>query len=229
MILFKVQNVSFVSQQHTIVNNVSFEIEKGSINEFHGPSGGGKSTLLKLTAGILIPTQGSVLYNNKDIQTMTRSEDLHFRKECSFVFQDSALWANQTILQNIQLPLQIHFPKMSAGERSERINAVCAKVGYDKDLNVRPSDLSAGEQKKIALARALVSEPQTLFLDECTSSLDDGSAKVMTHLLHQYVSDGNTIVYISHNEKFRWEFPGLLFEVNNGQVQEKAIDIDDLR
>jgi ABC-type lipoprotein export system ATPase subunit len=185
--------------------------------------------LLKIIAGLLIPSEGEVYYKEKNLSSMNVIENRKFRKECAFVFQDSALWANQTIAQNLILPLQVHFPKMKQEERMGRIHEVCKEVGYIKDLYVRPVDLSAGEQKKIALARALVAEPQVLFLDECTSSLDDMSAQVVMRLLHQYVKDGNTIIYISHNEKFRWEFPGVLFEVDNGKVYERSIDIDDLR
>lgn len=229
MALFSVKDVSFSSLQAEIVHDVSMEIEKGSIVELHGPSGGGKSTLLKLIAGILLPNEGSVCYNGSDLSLMTRSEDLQFRKECSFVFQDSALWANQTIAQNIMLPLQVHYPKLSAGERSAALAEVCEHVGYTRDVNVRPADLSAGEQKKVAIARALITKPKVLFLDECTASLDDQSSNVVIRLLHQYASEGNTIIYITHSERFRWEFQGILYEVIAGNVKEKAIDIDDLR
>ena len=229
MALFTIEDICFASMEKNIIDHVSFEIAQGSITEIHGSSGGGKSTLLKIIAGLLLPSEGEVYYKGKSLSSMSVIEDRAFRKACAFVFQDSALWANQTIAQNIMLPLQVHFPKMKQEERMERIQEVCKKVDYTKDLNVRPADLSVGEQKKIALARALVAEPQVLFLDECTSSLDDMSAQVVMRLLHRYVKDGNTIIYISHNEKFRWEFPGALFEVENGKVFEKSIDIDDLR
>ena len=111
----------------------------------------------------------------------------------------------------------------------EKVKSVCGRVGYERDLNLRPADLSAGEQKKIALARALISEPKTLFLDECTASLDDKSVRVVSQILHEYISEGNTIMYISHSEQFRWEFSGVLFEVSGGTVHKKAIDLDDLR
>ena len=227
--LFTLEDVCFESRSVEVVNHASFEVEEGSVTEFHGPSGGGKSTLMKLVAGILVPSSGKVCYNSQDIQQMTRQQNLQFRKDCAFVFQDSALWANQTIAQNMQLPLQIHFPEMHTEERMEKVKAACGRVGYDRDLNFRPADLSAGEQKKIALARALISEPKTLFLDECTASLDDKSVRVVSQILHEYISEGNTIMYISHSEQFRWEFSGILFEVSGGTVQKKAIDLDDLR
>ena len=111
----------------------------------------------------------------------------------------------------------------------DMIRSVCASVKYDRDINSRPADLSAGEQKKIAFARALISGPKVLFLDECTANLDDQNAQVIIRLLHEYVDKGNTIIYISHNEKFRWEFPGYLYEIKGGRAEMQSIDIDDLR
>ena len=132
-------------------------------------------------------------------------------------------------MQNVLLPVQIHFPKIKKDEQVERVKKICEIVEYDKDMNLRPADLSAGEQKKIAFARALVCEPNVLFLDECTTSLDDYSANNFIKILHEFMSKGNTIIFISHSEKFRWEFSGTLYEVKNGNVELQSIDIDDLR
>ena len=96
------------------------------------------------------------------------------------MFQDSALWANQTIMQNIELPLLSHFPRMDKVQRVERIRDMCGVVGYDRNLFLRPVDLSMGEQKKIAFARALIIHPKILFLDECIESLDEkGGLQIM--------------------------------------------------
>ncbi len=229
MAVIEMKNVTFNANSIDIIKDANMEIREGTITEIYGSSGSGKSILLKLLAGIVIPTHGKVLYNGKDIESMSYHEDLKFRHNCAFVFQNSALWSNQTIGQNIMLPLQIHNPKMGLEERNERIQNVCKQVNYTKSLNVRPSDISDGEQKKIALARALVIEPKLLFLDECTLSLDDRSSETVINLLHDYVDRGNTIVYISHNEKFRWEFPGFMYEIRNGTPELQEIDIDDLR
>ncbi|MFA6938160.1 MAG: ATP-binding cassette domain-containing protein [Treponema sp.] len=229
MSLFEMKNVTFTSRKFEVVDHVSLMIAKGSVTEFHGPSGGGKSTLLKMLAGIIIPVEGNVFYKSKDINLMSRQEDLVFRKECAFVFQDSALWANQTIIQNILLPVQIHYPKITKEKQIEKVKKICDIVCYNKDMNLRPADLSAGEQKKIAFARALVCEPSVLFLDECTASLDDNASNNFIRILHEFMKEGNTIIYISHSEKFRWEFSGNLYEVKNGNVELQSIDIDDLR
>jgi phospholipid/cholesterol/gamma-HCH transport system ATP-binding protein len=229
MPLFKVDSVTFSSGSLTILKNVSLEVSEGAVVEFHGPSGCGKSIMLKIIAGILLPTRGSVYYKGKNLNALSRIDELQFRADCAFVFQDSALWANQTIAQNLMLPLEVHFPHMSIDERNSRIKTVCDRVSYNRDLNVRPAELSIGEQKKIAIARALVCEPRVLFLDECTASLDDKSASVVMKILHEFVDKGNTILYISHAEQFRWEFPGTLYELENGIIKQQDVEIDDLR
>lgn len=229
MSVIEMKNVSFAPSKSTIIKNANIEINEGTITEIYGPSGSGKSVIIKMLAGIIEPTSGNVLYNGKDLKSLTYHEELAFRHNCASVFQNSALWSNQTIGQNIMLPLQIHYPKMKLAERNEHIQEVCRRIDYTKSLNARPSDISDGEQKKIALARALIINPKLLLLDECTLSLDDRSSEIVIDLLHDYVNAGNTIVYISHNQKFRWEFPGYLYEIKNGTPKLQEIDIEDLR
>ena len=219
MALFKLENVEFSSSNKKLINGISLEIEKGTTTAFAGRSGCGQSTLLKIAAGILIPTKGDVYFEDKKIHDMSVKENLSFRKKTAFVFQDSALWANQSIIQNLSLPLQIHFPKMNSEERTFTIQSICAMVGYDRDLNLRPVDLSIGEQKKIAFARAMICGPEILFLDECTESLDKKSGRVIMELLHNFLSQGNTIIYVSHSTSFVTEFPGRVFHLEEGMLK----------
>ena len=130
--LFDVQNVSFSSNHLDIVKNVSLQIEKGTVTGILGKSGSGKTTLAKLVSGILVPTGGKVLFEGKDIQTMTKQRNLNFRRRCAFVFQNSALWANQNILQNLMLPLDLHYRKMTMEEKNMSVQSVCAMVNFTR-------------------------------------------------------------------------------------------------
>jgi len=221
--LFRLDNVSFSSRGVQIVENASLSVQKGTVTAFLGKSGSGKSTLLKLTAGLLQPTFGTVYYGEQNIHTLSRMETEIFRKKCAFMFQDSALWANQNIFQNLSLPLMIHFPEMNAEERFQRIQNVCAVVGFGKDLFLRPADLSTGEQKLAGFARALICEPEILFLDECTESLDRKSRETMCQILDSFLKKGNTIVYVSHESGFISRYPGTIYIVESGKVQIKEI------
>ena len=218
MSLFEMQNVSFSSRTTDIIRNVNLSFEEGSSAVFIGQSGCGKSTLLKLLAGILVPSEGRVLYNGKDIELMTDAENREFRKNCAFVFQDSALWANQNIFQNLCLPLEVHYPKMKKKELLLAVQEVCRMINYNKSLKLRPSDLSAGEQKMIAFARAIICKPKVLFVDELTSGLDEKNVDLVVSLLHNFADEGNSLFYISHGMAFISEFPAKMIHVENGRI-----------
>jgi ABC-type multidrug transport system ATPase subunit len=130
---------------------------------------------------------------------MNRQENLDFRCEGSMVFQDSALWANQNLYQILELPLRIHFPDMPQSERENRIQSVLRDVGYKRDLSIRPSQLSRGEQKLIAFARAMLCRPKLLFLDEWTESLDDSAAQRLIQLVQTQQNERHTVILVSHD------------------------------
>jgi len=199
--LIELKNTSFSAQDKAVVKDISLSFAEGETVALIGPSGGGKSTVLKLAAGLILPSEGEVLYREQDISLMNRTQTLAFRKEAAFVFQDSALWANQTLRQSLELPLMIHFPKMTQNQRTARLTEVTAEVGYKKTLDIRPAQLSMGEQKLIAYARALVCSPRLLFLDEWTESLDDSASRRLVNSVRRMQQNGHTIVFVSHNFK----------------------------
>jgi ABC-type multidrug transport system ATPase subunit len=197
--VIELRKVSFAAQNNTIVEDVSLKFIEGKATALAGPSGGGKSTVLKLAAGLLVPDRGEVLYRGQDIAAFNRPQNLTFRKETAVVFQDSALWANQNLYQILELPLHIHYPYMSEEEREQRIREVAAEVGYKRDLLVRPALLSMGEQKLIGFARAMICRPSLLFLDEWTESLDDDAAQRLIALARRFKSEEKTLIFISHD------------------------------
>jgi ABC-type lipoprotein export system ATPase subunit len=222
MPLFKIDKVTFNSKTEPVVKGISFEIEKGTTTALLGRSGSGKSTLLKLIDGILVPASGRIYFDGTDIAQMSVAQNKDFRRRCSFVFQDSALWANQDIMQNLMLPLQIHYPEMSVEDRKFTVQSICAMVSYNRSFLLRPADLSTGEQKRIAFARAMICGPEVLFLDECTESLDQKGTETIVNLLHNFTAQGNTIIYVSHNSAFIKEFPGTIHIIEEGRIKHTA-------
>jgi ABC-type multidrug transport system ATPase subunit len=144
--------------------------------------------------------------------------NLAFRREGAVVFQDSALWANQDIYQILELPLRVHFPRMSLRERDERIKAVVAEVGYKRALAIRPANLSMGEQKLIAFARALLCHPSLLFLDEWTESLDDDAAGRLVDIVRQFQARGSTIIFVSHDLKLIESLADFVVMIKEGRI-----------
>ena len=199
MDILKMIQVCYEDNEHKIINNISHYIEKSSVTVFLGKPGSGKSTALKLLAGLIPPSSGTITFKDKDIHAMTRKENLEFRKRTAFMFQDSALWANQYIYHNLDLPLQLHFPQMTVKERKERIRKYTELVEFTKPLSNRPSVLSIGEQKKISFARALICEPEVLFLDEPTESIDDKTEDLFISILKNFIAENKTVVFVSHD------------------------------
>jgi ABC-type multidrug transport system ATPase subunit len=197
--IVELKDVYFSAQDMPVVQGLSFKVEEGMSLALAGPSGGGKSTALKLAAGLLIPTGGEALFRGRNIAVMTRAQNLAFRRESAVVFQDSALWSNQDLYQCLELPLRIHFPHMSPGDRQQRVAEVLQDVGYKKDIHIRPAMLSMGEQKLIGFARSMVLRPRLLFLDEWTESLDDSSADRLMALVEKLRQEKRTIVFVSHD------------------------------
>ncbi|MDR0403358.1 MAG: ATP-binding cassette domain-containing protein [Treponema sp.] len=216
--LIRLNNVSFTGQNVRIIQKVNLDIDEGKTTALVGASGCGKSTLLKLCAGLLIPTSGEVYYRGKNISSMNRQQTMEFRRESAFVFQDSALWANQTLYQSLELPLKIHHPEFSGEQRKERIRQVMSEVGCRRDLHTRPSSLSMGEQKLIAFARAIMCGPALLFLDEWTESLDDNAAGRLVSLVKRRQVDNNTIVFVSHNPALVKSLAQIVIVVIGGYV-----------
>ena len=218
----KLTNISFSAQGRDILQGVSVDFNAGIATAIVGPSGGGKSTVLKISAGLLLPTEGEVVYKNKNVALMNRAENLLFRKESAFVFQDSALWANQDLNQILELPLKIHFPDMTAKERMSRIKEVTAEVGYRKDLDIRPARLSMGEQKLIGFARSLLCNPSLLFLDEWTESLDEAQANRLINIVHKRVNSGTSVIFVCHDMRIMNELANHVIIISNGAITMSA-------
>jgi len=221
--VIELKNISFSAQDNRkIVQDVSVNFAEGKITAIVGPSGGGKSTILKISAGLLVPDSGEVLYQGKNITHMNRSENLDFRRQSAFVFQDSALWANQDLYQNLELPLRIHYPQMEKKDRDKRIKEVAVMADYKKDLFVRPSRLSMGEQKLVGFARAMLCSPSLLYLDEWVESLDETSAKILINIVKRKRKEGATIILVCHDMRIVLDLAEQIVIVVDGQVTANA-------
>jgi ABC-type multidrug transport system ATPase subunit len=216
--IIEFKNICYSAQTRKLCKGVSYRFEEGKTTALVGPSGCGKSTMLKLAAGLFAPDEGEILFRGKDIWRMNRLENLSFRREAAVVFQDSALWANQNLFQILDLPLRLHFPSMTRQQRERRIEAVVADVGYKKDLGIRPSALSMGEQKLIAFARALICRPLMLYLDEWTESLDETSSQRLIDIVKKMQAEGASIILVSHDIRIIHALADFVIMILGGQI-----------
>ena len=226
--IIELNNVSFEPQGEKVINNISCKFEKSKTYALIGASGSGKSSLLKISAGLILPTEGTVEYKGIDIFRMNKSETKSFRLNSAFVFQDSALWANQSIRQILELPLKFHFPKMSVCSIKEKIEEVVNLVGYNRGLDIRPAALSMGEKKLIAFARAMLNQPELIYLDEWTESLDEFSSKRLFDIVLQLKKQNKTIIFVSHDLNEVKELADYIFIIKNGKLYKiiQKIEID---
>jgi ABC-type lipoprotein export system ATPase subunit len=220
-VIVELKNVSFSAQNQQIVSDFSHQFEEGKTTALVGPSGSGKSTVLKLAAGLLVPSAGEVIFRDQDISNMNRQENLAFRLEGAMVFQDSALWANQNLYQILELPLRVHFPQMQKKERENRIRAVASEVGYKRDLFIRPAQLSMGEQKLIAFARAMMCKPKLLFLDEWTESLDESAAQRLIRLVINHQQENKSVIFVSHDFRIIRSMADYVIMIKDGSFFQK--------
>jgi putative ABC transport system ATP-binding protein len=180
-----------------ILQDIDLEIAAGDFIAVLGPSGSGKSTLLALMAGLDRPSQGEVLLRGRPIQNLSEDElALLRRKEIGFVFQSFHLLSNLTALENILLPMEV------AGERQPRPRGLelLAAVGLQDRGHHYPSQLSGGEQQRVAVARAFASRPPLLLADEPTGNLDSATGSQILQLLTELrAAQGTTLVLVTHD------------------------------
>jgi len=188
------ENVSVYYGPRAVIDNVSLSVRPGKTTVVLGSSGSGKSMLLKTVAGLVPSNRGRVVLNGTDIFSLSEAEELEFRRRSSFVFQDDALWANRTVAQNVHFPLEVHYPAMTFEQRQEKVEKYLERTGYQDSLDYRPSQISAGERKMVSFARALITDPDFLFLDTPLLGIDSTTASYIIDTIKRLSADGKTIL-----------------------------------
>ena len=185
--------------QINALHGVSLEISEGDFMAVTGPSGSGKSTLLYTLGGLLTPNTGRVLVNESDIYRLNQRMRAKFRRDnVGFIFQTFELLPYLTALENVMLPLSID--GVSGWEQEDRAYNSLEKVGLDERADHKPTELSGGEQQRVAVARGLVNEPKILLADEPTGNLDQKTGDGIMGLLSDLNEEGQTIVLVTHDQ-----------------------------
>ncbi|MDE3741922.1 ABC transporter ATP-binding protein [Maribacter polysaccharolyticus] len=181
----------------TVLDGISFEIEKGETFAIVGPSGSGKTTLLGLCAGLDQPENGSIELCGVELGALDEDERAVLRnRNVGFIFQDFQLLPTLTALENVSVPLELQGSKNAGRVAKELLD----KVGLAKRYHHYPSQLSGGEQQRVALARAFSNNPSILFADEPTGNLDDETGEKVIQLLFELNKDaGTTLVIVTHD------------------------------
>ena len=182
-----------------VLTGVTLDLRKGETAVIMGPSGSGKSVLLKHIIGLVKPDRGEVWFHDKRLDTMSEFELVEQRQRMGFLFQMGALFDSMSVYDNIVFPLVEH-TTLSKEERTRKCKAILAMVGLTGIETKMPADLSGGQKKRVALARAIVMEPEVVLYDEPTTGLDPIRADVINELIVSLSKRlGITSIVVTHD------------------------------
>lgn len=183
-----------------ILKDVNLEIFKGENMAVLGRSGSGKSVLIKILIGLLMPDKGEVKVLGQQVDKLKGKELDALRLRIGFSFQNSALYDSMSVQKNLEFPLKMNIKNLSKQEMTKRVEEVLNAVGLKDKLNVMPSDLSGGQRKRIGIARTLILKPEIMMYDEPTSGLDPITCQEIINLINDVQKMYNTTsIIITHD------------------------------
>ena len=203
-----------------VLDNISFSIDQGNSISIIGPSGSGKTTLLGLCAGLDTPSSGTISLMGFKLNVMSEDDRAYIRNQyVGFVFQNFQLLSTLTALENVMVPLELR------GERNvmPKAKELLSRVGLAGRIHHYPTQLSGGEQQRVAMARAFITEPKILFADEPTGNLDEENADHIRELLFGMNKEvGTTLVLVTHNLELAQRTQRIL-KMRGGKLEEEIV------
>ena len=197
--MIEVRNLTKSFGDKVVLDNINVTFETGKTNLIIGQSGSGKTVLMKNLVGLLQPTSGEVLYDDRDFIRMSKKEIVQMRREMGMIFQSAALFDSLNVLENVMFPLDM-FSTMNYRERVKRAQECLDRVNLIEAQQKYPGEISGGMQKRVAIARAIVMNPKYLFCDEPNSGLDPKTSLVIDELLSGITKDYNMTTIINTHD-----------------------------
>ena len=197
--MIEVRNLTKSFGDKCVLDNINVTFETGKTNLIIGQSGSGKTVLMKNLVGLLQPTSGEVLYDDRDFTRMSKKEKVLMRREMGMIFQSAALFDSLNVLENVMFPLDM-FSTMNYRERVKRAQECLDRVNLIEAQQKYPGEISGGMQKRVAIARAIVMNPKYLFCDEPNSGLDPKTSLVIDELLSGITKDYNMTTIINTHD-----------------------------
>lgn len=214
--MIQVQDIKKSFNGVEILKGVSATFLTGKTNLIIGQSGSGKTVFLKTLLGLHTPDSGEIIYDEQKFSQITKNERRKLRQAMGMVFQGSALFDSMTVEENVAFPLQL-FSNLGAGEMKDRVDFVLEKVNLVNAHKKKPSEISGGMQKRVAIARAVVNSPKYLFCDEPNSGLDPKTAIVIDNLILAVTKEFNiTTIINTHDMNSVMEIGEQIIFLKNG-------------
>ncbi|CCG08620.1 amino acid ABC transporter ATP-binding protein [Pararhodospirillum photometricum] len=220
--LVSLHNVHLSFGDTEVLRGITMEVFRGQAVSVIGPSGSGKSSILRCITGLLRPQRGEILVDGFDVQSLKAEADLiALRKRVGFVFQQYNLFPHLSVLENLILA-PVHAVGISRQEARARARALLAKVHLEDKENAYPGQLSGGQQQRVAIARALAMRPDLILFDEVTSALDPETVGEVLGVIRELVEDGMTCVLVTHEMAFAREVSDQVYFTEGGRIVESG-------
>ncbi|MFQ6036035.1 MAG: ABC transporter ATP-binding protein [Sedimentisphaerales bacterium] len=214
-----VKNLTKKFGDKVVLDNVSVAIEKGKTTVVIGPSGCGKTVLIKHFIALLRPSSGEVYFKGQRIDNLSEKELNKIRTRYGFLFQGGALFDSLTVFENIIFPIRQHYKITNWRDIEELVKAKLAMVGLDGYQNYYPANLSGGQRKRVALARAIALNPEVILYDEPTTGLDPIRADIINELILKLQRElGETTIVVTHDMTSAYKIADRIIMLHNGKI-----------
>ncbi len=214
--MLEFQKVTATYKKNTGIFDISFELNAGEMIFLMGPTGAGKSTVLKAVYSAIKINAGKIVVDGMDLTKINQYQIPFLRQKIGMIFQDFKLLNDRTVLENVALPLRIQ--GMPTQKIYEEVNSTLSKVGLSNLHNSYPLELSGGEQQRVCIARALVKKPKIILADEPTGNLDPNVSDEILDLLDIFTDSGSAVLMSTHNFPLIKPRKKRFIELSNGRI-----------
>ena len=224
IVTFQDVNYAYPEAEDYALKDVSFEVQTGGTEVILGGSGSGKSTILKLVLGLIKPESGSVRFDGEEISRMSESELMEVRAKIGMVFQEGALFDSLTVAENVGFRLREH-EDMSEQEVESRIREILGFVELVAFHDRLPSELSGGQRRRVAVARAMAHKPEMILYDEATTGLDPIIASTICDLMVKLRDlEGVTTIFVTHQLRDAFQVAQSFVSLREDEIRYERID-----
>lgn len=217
--IIRLENITKKFDSNVVLDDISLHIEKGKTTVIIGPSGCGKTVLLKHMNALLRPTSGLVYFHNRRIDNLNETELNEIRTHFGYLFQEGALFDSLSVAENIMFPMQQHAGIKNTKTIDEMVKTKLAMVGLDGFQNFYPANLSGGQRKRVALARAIALNPEIILYDEPTTGLDPIRSDMINEIIIKFQRELNvTTIVVTHDMKSAYKVAHRIIMLHHGKI-----------